>query len=128
MARKIAKRVSQHRFYENGVVNYSGTDFNFTLDPSVVTLTWQTLASGDASFETITVAPGTFRALKVICRGDGQVTGSVNVQATQWFAPNIGPLRSQSDYACLNVFGISFPLTTKSIAGTIELKSYAVGQ
>jgi hypothetical protein len=129
--------VSQYRVYGNGVVNYNGIDFSFTLDPSVVNLTCQTLGSGDASFENITVTAGTFHALKVICRGDGQVTanlngsqvtGTINVQATQWFAPNIGLLKSQSDYVYLNVFGISIPLTTKTIAGTIELKSYTVGQ
>ena len=130
--------VSQYRVYGNGVINYNGTDFNFILDPSVVNLTCQTLGPGNTSFEKIVVAAGTFNsALKVICRGDGQVTanlngsqvsGTINAQATQWFAPNIGLLKSQSDYVYLNVFGISIPLTTKTIAGTIELKSYTVGQ
>ena len=129
--------VSQYRVYGNGEVNYSGTDFNFSLSPSVVNLTCQTLGSGDASFENITVTAGTFHALKAICRGDGQVTavlngtqvtGTLNLQTTQWFAPNIGLLKSQSDYVYLNVFGISFPLTTKTIAATIQLNNYAVGQ
>jgi hypothetical protein len=127
--------VSQYRVYGNGRVNYNGRDFNFTLDPSIVNLTCQTLASGDASFENITVTAGSFHALKVICRGDGQVTanlngsqvtGSINVQATEWFAPKIGLLKSQSDYVLLNVFGISVPLTSKTIAGTIELINYTV--
>lgn len=129
--------VSQYRAYGNGAVTFNGSNFNFSLSPSVITMTCQTLASGDASFENITVAAGSFRALKVICRGEGQalatvngsqVTGTVTAQATQWFAPNVGLLRSQSDFIFLNVFGISLPLSPGDVAGSMELKSYTVGQ
>jgi hypothetical protein len=129
--------VSQYRVYGDGSLTFNGSNFNFSLSPSIVTMTCQTLASGDASFENITVAAGTFRALKVICRGEGQalatvngsqVTGTVTAQATQWFAPNVGLLKSQSDFVFLNVFGVSLPLSSSDVAGFMELKSYSVGQ
>jgi hypothetical protein len=129
--------VSQYRVYGDGSLTFNGGNFNFSLSPSIVTMTCQTLASGDASFENITVTAGTFRALKVICRGEGQalatvngsqVTGTVTAQATQWFAPNVGLLKSQSDFVFLNVFGVSLPLSSSDVAGFMELKSYSVGQ
>jgi hypothetical protein len=130
--------ISQYRAYGTGSVTFNGNTFNFSLSPSVINMTCQTLASGDASFENITVAAGTFdKALKVICRGEGQavatvngsqVTGTVTAQATQWFAPNVGLLKSQSDFIFLNVFGVSLPLSASDVAGYMELKSYTVGQ
>jgi hypothetical protein len=128
----------QYRVSGNGTINFRGRDFNVDIAPSSVQMTCQTLGSGDAAFETITVAAGTFNALKVVCRGEGQqvtatvngsqVVGSINAQATQWFAPNIGMLRSQSDYAFLNVFGISIPLSPNDISGYLELQNYTIGQ
>jgi hypothetical protein len=128
----------QYRISGNGTINFRGRDFNVDIAPSSVQMTCQTLGSGDAAFETITVAAGTFNALKVVCRGEGQqvtatvngsqVVGSINAQATQWFAPNIGMLRSQSDYAFLNVFGISIPLSPNDISGYLELQNYTIGQ
>ena len=128
--------IIQYRISGNGTLNFQGRDFTTQISPSVVQMTCQTLGSGDAAFETITVAAGTFNALKVVCRGEGQVTatvngsqvvGSVTAQATQWFAPNIGMLKSQSDYAYLNVFGISIPLSPSDISGSLELQSYTIG-
>lgn len=128
--------IIQYRISGNGTLNFQGRDFTTQIAPSVVQMTCQTLGSGDAAFETITVAAGTFNALKVVCRGEGQVTatvngsqvvGSVTAQATQWFAPNIGMLKSQSDYAYLNVFGISIPLSPSDISGSLELQSYTIG-
>lgn len=129
--------IIQYRVYGNGMINYNGRDFNFTVAPSNVQMTCQTLGAGNTSFENVTVAAGNFNALKVICRGEGQatatvngsqVTGSITAQATQWFAPNIGLLRSKSDYAYLNVFGISIPLQPSDVAGYLELRNYAIGQ
>lgn len=128
----------EYRISGNGMINFRGRDFSIDIAPSTVKMTCQTLGSGDAAFETITVAAGTFKALKVVCRGEGQqvtatvngsqVTGSVTAQATQWFAPDIGLLKSQSDYAYLNVFGISLPLSPSDISGYLELQSYTIGQ
>ncbi|MDD2920867.1 MAG: hypothetical protein PHQ36_01150 [Anaerolineales bacterium] len=129
--------IIQYRIYGSGKINYNGRDFSFDVAPSNVQMTCQTLAAGSAAFETVTVSAGTFNALKVICRGEGQVsatvngsqaTGSITAQATQWFAPNIGLLKSQSNYANLDVFGISIPLNPSDVSGYIELKSYAIGQ
>lgn len=129
--------IIQYRVYGSGMINYNGTDFYFDVAPSNIQMTCQTLGAGNTSFETITVSAGTFNALKVICRGDGQViatvngtqvTGSMTAQATQWFAPNVGLLKSQSDYAYLNVFGISIPLNPSDISGYLELRNYRIGQ
>jgi hypothetical protein len=126
----------QYRIYGNGTANFKGRDLSYDIAPSTVQMTCQTLAPGAAAFEVVTVSAGAFNALKVVCRGDGQVaatvngsqvTGQLTAQATQWFAPNIGLLKSQSDYAYLNVFGISFPLSPGDISGYFELRSYAIG-
>jgi hypothetical protein len=52
----------------------------------------------------------------------------ITAQTTQWFAPNIGLIKLQSDYAYLNVFGISLPLSPSGVAGYLELKNYTIGQ
>jgi hypothetical protein len=128
--------IIQYRVYGNGMIQFRGKDFHFDVAPSNIQMTCQTLGAGNVSFETVTVAAGTFNALKVICRGEGQatatvngslVTGSITAQSTQWFAPNIGLLKLQSDYANLNVFGISLPLSPSDVAGYLELRSYAIG-
>jgi len=62
----------------NTTINRNGSQFNVTMNNSPVTLTCQTLAAGDAAFETVTVAAGTFRALKVVCTEQGQVIATVN--------------------------------------------------
>jgi len=129
--------IIQYRVYGNGTVQYNGRDFYFDVAPSNIQMTCQTLGAGNASFEAITVPAGNFNALKVICRGEGQatatvngsqVTGSITAQSTQWFAPNVGMLKLQSDYAYLNVFGISIPLSQSDVAGYLELRSYVIGQ
>lgn len=129
--------IIQYRVYGNGMVHFRGKDFNFDVAPSNIQMTCQTLGAGNISFETVTVAAGTFNALKVICRGEGQVTATVNgsqvtgtmtAQATQWFAPHVGLLKSQSDYAYLNVFGISLPLSPSDVSEYLELRNYTIGQ
>lgn len=127
----------QYRISGNGIINFQNRDFSVSIAPSLVQMTCQTLGAGDAAFETITVDAGTFKALKVVCRGEGQqvtatvngtqVVGSITAQATQWFAPNIGLLRSQSDYAFLNVFGISLPISPNDVSGSIELQNFTIG-
>lgn len=127
---------SQYQVSGSGTVNYAGKTYKLKLNPSSMTMTCQTLATGDAAFETITVPAGTFRALKVICLGQGQAAGTVNgiaivgwvsAQSTQWFAPNIGMLKLQSDYANLDFFGITIPLNVRGLNGQVELQSYIQG-
>lgn len=129
--------IIQYRVYGSGTMQYNGSDFYLDLAPSNMQMTCQTLGAGNAAFETVTVAAGTFNALKVICRGEGtaygtvngsQVSGTITAQSTQWFAPNIGLVKLQSDYAYLNVFGISIPLSQSDVAGYIELRNYVIGQ
>ncbi|GAB4541348.1 MAG: hypothetical protein Fur002_09580 [Anaerolineales bacterium] len=127
----------QYRVYGSGAAQYNGTNFSFDVAPSIVEMTCQTLGAGGASFESVTIAAGTFNALKVICRGQGQATATVNgssvtgalaAQSTQWFAPNVGLLKAQSDYANLSVFGITLPLSPSDVSGYAELRSYQIGQ
>jgi hypothetical protein len=120
---------SQYLVSGNTVINRNGTQLDITLNNSPVTLTCQTLAAGDAAFETVTVGAGTFRALKVVCSEQGQVTAIVNgISVTelaegrsyQWFAPNIGLVKMQADHASVKIFDISFSLLTDNY---LELKS-----
>ncbi|MCJ7435360.1 MAG: hypothetical protein MUO77_17915 [Anaerolineales bacterium] len=126
---------SQYIINGSGSIVYNGNTFNITIAPSNVTMNCQTLASGDAAFENITVAAGAYRALKVICTVQGQVTGTANgsavsgvvrAQSTQWFAPYIGPVKIRAEYANLEVFGITIPLNSGA-AGTIELTNFSPG-
>jgi hypothetical protein len=124
---------SQYLVSGTTTINRNGTRLNVTLNNSPVTLACQTLAAGDAAFETITVAAGTFRALKVACTEQGQVTAVVNgISVTglaegrsyQWFAPNIGLVKMQVDYAVVKIFDVSFSLLTNNY---LELKSTVSG-
>jgi hypothetical protein len=121
---------SQYLVSGTTAVNRNGTQLSVTLNNSPVTLSCQTLASGEAAFENITVAAGTFRALKVVCSEAAQVTTNFNgVQVTgmaegrsyQWFAPYVGLVKMQVDYAVVKIFDISFSLLTNN---NLELKSY----
>lgn len=126
---------STYLAYGSGNINYNGSDFAFQVSPSQMTMTCQTLAAGDAAFENVVVAAGTFKALKVICVGQGQalavvngsqVTGQITAQSTQWFAPGTGLLKLQSDYVYLTVFGISIPLSSSGVGGYLELTNYFI--
>jgi hypothetical protein len=126
---------SQYIINGSGTIIYNGNTFNITLAPSNVTMNCQTLASGAAAFENVTVAAGTYRALKVVCTVQGQVTGTANgsaisgvarAQSTQWFAPYIGPVKIRAEYANLEVFGITIPLNSGG-TGTIELTNFSPG-
>jgi len=127
---------SQYLTSGSGVINYGGKTYNLTLNPSYMTMTCQTLASGDAAFETVSVTAGTYRALKVICLGQGQAAGTVNgipivgwvsAQSTQWFAPYIGMVKLQSDFVNLDFFGITIPLNVAGVNGQVELQSVFQG-
>jgi hypothetical protein len=129
--------LTQYRISGSGMINFQGRDIYFDIMPSNIQMTCQTLSQGASAFETVTVVAGSFNALKVICRGDGQVSltvngvpasGSMHAQGTQWFAPNIGLVKSQRDYDYLDVFGFSIPLTSGGVSGYIELRSYVIGQ
>ncbi len=127
--------VSQYIINGSGTIVYNGNTINMTIAPSNITMTCQTLASGDAAFENITVAAGTYHALKVICGVQGQVTGTANgsaisgvvrAQSTQWFARYIGPVKIRADYANLEIFGITIPIRSGGV-GTIELTNFSPG-
>jgi hypothetical protein len=90
---------SQYLVSGNTVITWNSKQFDVTLNNSLVTLTCQTLGAGDAAFETVTVAAGSFRALKVVCTEQVEVTATVNGTAVtgtatgrsyQWFALNTG--------------------------------------
>jgi hypothetical protein len=120
---------SQYLVSGTTVINRNGTQLTVTLNNSPITLTCQTLAAGEAAFETIQVAAGTFRSLKVVCTEQGQVTANVNGLAVtglaegrsyQWFAPYIGLVKMQVDNASVRIFGFSFSLLTDN---SLELRS-----
>jgi hypothetical protein len=116
----------------SGHVRLNGTDFGLTLADSPLNLHCQTTGLGDAAFESVTVAAGTFsHALKVVCTAQTKGTGSINGQSisgvvtgqtTQWFAPNIGLLKMQVDSTSIKVLRLfSIPLT---VDGNVELSSF----
>lgn len=121
---------SQYQVTGNAVLDRNGTQITVTLNNAPVTLSCQTLAAGDAAFETVTVGAGTFKALKVVCTEQGQVTAVVNGvtisgvaqgQSNQWFAPKIGLVKLQVVGVTLNVFDFPFSLLT---GNSLELKSF----
>ncbi len=121
---------SQYLVSGTTTINRNGRQFNVTMNNSPITLTCQTLAAGDAAFETVTVAAGTFRALKVVCTEQGQVTAIVNGvpvsglvegRSNQWFALNTGLVKMQVESATVRIFGVSFSLLTDN---SLELKSF----
>ena len=112
------------------VVSRNDTQVSVSLNDAPVSLTCQTLATGDAAFENITVPAGTFRALKVICTAQGHVTavvngvsvsGTVEGQSFHWFAPYVGQVKMQVTAALVRVFDIPFTLSTDS---TLNLIGY----
>lgn len=112
------------------VVSRNDTQVSVSLNDAPVSLTCQTLATGDAAFENISVPAGTFRALKVICTARGQVmavvngvsvNGTVEGQSYHWFAPYVGQVKMQVTAALVRVFDIPFTLSTDS---TLNLIGY----
>jgi hypothetical protein len=121
---------SQYLVSGTTTLNRSGANISVTLNNAPVTLSCQTLGSGDAAFETITVGAGTFRALKVVCTESGQVSAIVNGitvsglaegRSNQWFAPKIGLVKMQVTAVSLRVFDLPFSLLTDN---SLELLSY----
>ncbi|MBI5965739.1 MAG: hypothetical protein HY863_19855 [Chloroflexi bacterium] len=121
---------SQYLVSGSTTVSRNGRQIDVTMNNSPITLTCQTLATGDAAFESVTVPAGTFRALKVVCTEQGQVTATVDGitvtglaegRSNQWFALNTGLVKMQVESATVNFFGVSFSVLT---ANSFELKSY----
>ncbi len=126
---------TQYIMHGNGSIDYNGNLISVTIDPSTINMVCQTLGSGSAAFETVSVGAGTYNALKVVCSAQGQVsgtangspiTGVVNAQSTQWFMPHIGPLRIRADAATLTIFGITIPFNPDGF-GTIDLQGFSPG-
>lgn len=121
---------SQYMVTGTSSINRGGAQLSVTLNNSPLSLNCQTLATGDAAFETVTVAAGTFRALKVVCSEQAQVTtylngatvtGTAEGRSYQWFAPYVGLVKMKVDYAVVKLFDVSFSLLTDN---NLELRSY----
>jgi hypothetical protein len=121
---------SQYQVSGTTVLDQNGTQISVTLNNAPVSVACQTLAAGDAAFETITVGAGTFRALKVVCTETGQVTAVVNGitvtgqaegRSFQWFAPRVGLVKMQVVAVSLRVLELPFSLLTDN---SLELKGY----
>ena len=127
---------TSYRIYGSGLVNYHGYIFSLMLNRFDVRMTCQTLASGAAAFETVTVSAGTFSSLKVICTihgvGTGRlngipIIGSMNEQSTQWFAPYIGLVKMQSNSVNIKIFGVTIPFGPSSLSEQATLLNFVQG-
>jgi hypothetical protein len=121
---------SQYQVSGNTTLNNDGNQLTISMEKTPISLTCQTIAAGDAAFETVTVKAGTYRALKVVCTEQGKAVLSINgikvpsqieARSNQWFAPNIGMIKMQVDSAKISVFGISFSVL---IDNNFELNSF----
>lgn len=108
---------SQYLVSGKTTLNYNGSQLNVTMDNSPITLTCQTLTTGDAAFENVTITAGTFHALKVVCTEQGPITANINGftdtgeiegRSNQWFVPNVGLIKMQVEFAEVKIFGVSF--------------------
>ena len=120
---------SQYQVSGSTTISRNNSQLTMTFNNSPITLTCQTLASGEAAFETITVAAGTFHALKVVCTEQGEVSAKINGTAVtgmaegrsyQWFAPYIGLVKMQVEYASVTIFDIPFSFLANN---SLELQS-----
>ena len=125
---------TSYRISGSGAINYHGYNFTFALNPLNMKMTCQTLASGAAAFETVTVSAGRFYALKVLCTMQGlgtgtlngiPVSGSISEQSTQWFAPYIGLVKMQSNSINIKIFGISIPIGVSGLNEQLALLSFS---
>ncbi len=121
---------SQYLVSGSTTITRNGRQINVTMNNSPITLACQTLATGEAAFESVTVPAGTFRALKVVCTEQGQVTaivdgitvtGLAEGRSNQWFALNTGLVKMQVESATVNFFGVSISVLTTN---SFELKSF----
>lgn len=121
---------SQYLVSGNTILTWNNKQFDVALDNSTITLTCQTVGAGEAAFENVAVAAGSFRALKVVCSEQGPITatlngipvsGTVTGNSSQWFAPNIGLVKMQVDNAAVNILGVSFSIVSDNY---LELKNY----
>jgi hypothetical protein len=127
---------TSYRIHGSGLINYHGYIFSLMLNPFDMRMTCQTLASGAAAFEKITVSAGTFHSLKVICtmRGVGTgflngipIIGSISEQSTQWFAPYIGLVKMQSNSVNIKIFGVTIPFGPSSLSEQATLLNFVQG-
>jgi hypothetical protein len=116
---------TSYRIQGSGLINYHGYIFSLMLNPSDMKMTCQTLASGVAAFEKVTVSAGTFNSLKVICTMHGvgtgilngiPIIGSISEQSTQWFAPYLGLVKVQSNSVNIKIFGVTIPFGPSSLS------------
>ena len=124
---------TSYRIYGGGLINYHGYNFILALNPFDMRITCQTLASGAAAFEKVTVSAGTFYSLKVICTmhgvGTGRlngipIIGSMSEQSTQWFAPYIGLVKMQSNSVNIRIFGVTIPFGPSSLSEQAALLNF----
>jgi len=124
---------TSYRIYGSGSINYHGYNFSLVLNPSDMRMTCQTLSTGAAAFETVSVSAGTFYSLKVICTTHGvgtgilngiPIIGSISEQSTQWFAPYIGLVKMQSNSINIKIFGVTIPFGPSSLNEQAVLLSF----
>lgn len=116
-------------------VNAEGESATAILKDSPVKMVWNTTASGDAAFETITVEAGTFEKALIVKRmmtmdiqltitSDGssmELPATLTIESTLWFEPEVGVLKQQIDRATAKFRGFSYPVL---ISSTVELVKF----
>jgi hypothetical protein len=121
---------TQYLFSGTTYLNYHGSQIKATFNNTPFNLSCQTLAAGEAAFETVTVPAGTFRALKVVCTAQGPVSayfngipvsGLIIGRSNQWFAPYLGLVKLQVVAVSARLFDIPFELLTEN---RVDLNSY----
>jgi hypothetical protein len=123
---------SQYQVSGSTILPMMGKNVRVIMNNSPLTLSCQTLAAGDAAFETVTVPAGTFNALKVVCTHLGQAivtvngvpfSGQVEGRSNQWFALNTGLVKMQVEYAAVTLYDVS---TSVLIDNNFELQSFTL--
>lgn len=122
---------TQYTLSGDAKIPFRGDTLNLQLDPSPMTLSCQTLATGAAAFESVSVPLKTYpQALKVACNVQGSVSGQLNGQAvtgtlngnsTQWFAPEAGLVKMRVDSATITVIGITVSV---DLNGQVQLVGF----
>lgn len=110
-------------------------DYSLSMDQAPLTITCRTVGSGLQAFEPITVAAGTFDALRVSCSLEApatvalnswSVSGEVTAQFTEWYSPYLGLVKLQPDSIYVTSPLVSFPVSV-SMSG-VELVEFTPGQ
>jgi hypothetical protein len=115
--------------------NMDGEPVSAVLENSPLAIEWHTPGAGEAIFDGISVAAGSFpQAIRLertvnfnvaVEFTSGGETTSINTVLTLennlWFEPNLGLLKQEIESASIKLYGASFPI---EMEGTLELAEF----